>query len=78
MAGFRRSAGGATARFAAAQAAIIRSLVSQVSELVGGEGMPQPDVTDTFLRHYDRAEEREQAREQRSAVRRAWRWVTGA
>ena len=41
MAGFRRSAGGATARFAAAQAAIIRSLVSQVSELVGGEGMPQ-------------------------------------
>jgi hypothetical protein len=41
VAGFRRSAGGATARFAAAQAAIIRSLVSQVSELVGGEGMLQ-------------------------------------
>jgi hypothetical protein len=39
VAGFRRSAGGATARFAAAQAAIIRSLVSQVSELVGGEDM---------------------------------------
>jgi hypothetical protein len=41
VAGFRRSAGGATARFAAAQAAIIRSLVSQVSELVGGEGVLQ-------------------------------------
>jgi hypothetical protein len=40
MAGFRSSGGGATARFAAAQAAIIRSLVSQVAELVGGEGVP--------------------------------------
>jgi Domain of unknown function (DUF2017) len=40
LAGFRASAGGATARFAAAQAAIIRSLVSQVAELVGGEEMP--------------------------------------
>jgi hypothetical protein len=38
VAGFRASGGGATARFAAAQAAIIRSLVSQVAELVGGEG----------------------------------------
>jgi hypothetical protein len=37
LAGFRRSAGGATARFAASQAAIIRSLVSQVAELVGRE-----------------------------------------
>jgi hypothetical protein len=37
LAGFRASGGGATARFAAAQAAIIRSLVSQVAELVGGE-----------------------------------------
>jgi hypothetical protein len=43
LAGFRRSAGGATARFAAAQAAIIRSLVSQVAELVGGDGeLPAP------------------------------------
>jgi hypothetical protein len=43
LAGFRRSAGGATARFAAAQAAIIRSLVSQVAELVGGESaLPDP------------------------------------
>jgi hypothetical protein len=41
VAGFRRSAGGATARFAAAQAAIIRSLVSQVAELVGGDGLLQ-------------------------------------
>jgi hypothetical protein len=37
LAAFRSAAGGATARFAAAQAAIIRSLVSQVAELVGGE-----------------------------------------
>jgi len=36
MAGFRRTAaGGATARFPAAQAAIIRELVSQVAELIG-------------------------------------------
>jgi uncharacterized protein DUF2017 len=40
LAGFRASGGGATARFAAAQAAIIRSLVSQVAELVGGEDVP--------------------------------------
>jgi hypothetical protein len=37
LAAFRAAAGGATARFAAAQASIIRSLVSQVAELVGGE-----------------------------------------
>jgi Domain of unknown function (DUF2017) len=48
MAGFRASGGGATARFAAAQAAIIRSLVSQVAELVGGEGVPAaPDPSAT-------------------------------
>jgi hypothetical protein len=40
LAGFRASGGGATARFAAAQAAIIRSLVSQVAELVGGQDVP--------------------------------------
>ncbi len=37
MAGFRGTADGATARFAAAQAAIIRDLVGQVVELIGGE-----------------------------------------
>jgi hypothetical protein len=37
MAGFRASSGGATARFAAAQARIIRDLVSQVADLLGGE-----------------------------------------
>jgi hypothetical protein len=42
VAGFRASSGGATARFAAAQAAIIRSLVSQVAELVGGDATPRP------------------------------------
>jgi Domain of unknown function (DUF2017) len=47
LAGFRASGGGATARFAAAQAAIIRSLVSQVAELVGGEGVPAaPDPSE--------------------------------
>ena len=44
LAGFRASAGGATARFAAAQAAIIRSLVSQVAELVRSEDMPPGGV----------------------------------
>ncbi len=43
MAGFRSWSGGATARFAAAQAAIIRSLVGQVAELVGDE--PGQDET---------------------------------
>lgn len=37
MAGFRGTAGGATARFAAAQAAIIRDLVGQVMELIGAD-----------------------------------------
>jgi Domain of unknown function (DUF2017) len=37
LAGFRSTSNGATARFAAAQAAIIRSLVGQLAELVGGE-----------------------------------------
>jgi len=40
MAGFRRTSGGTTARFGAAQAAIIRDLVGQVVELIGGD---QPD-----------------------------------
>jgi Domain of unknown function (DUF2017) len=37
MAGFRHTSGGATARFAAGQAAIIRDLVGQVVELIGVE-----------------------------------------
>jgi Domain of unknown function (DUF2017) len=37
MAGFRGTSGGATARFAAAQAAIIRDLVGQVAELIGAD-----------------------------------------
>jgi hypothetical protein len=37
MAGFRHTSGGATARFAAGQAAIIRDLVGQVVELVGAD-----------------------------------------
>ena len=41
MAGFRRSGGGATARFAAAQAVIIRDLVGQVAELVGGDALDE-------------------------------------
>jgi hypothetical protein len=45
MAGFRRTSGGATARFGAAQAAIIRDLVGQVVELIGDpqEGEPLDD-----------------------------------
>lgn len=43
LAGFRSWSGGATARFAAAQAAIIRSLVGQVAELVG-EDLPDGDL----------------------------------
>jgi hypothetical protein len=37
MAGFRGTSGGATARFAAAQAAIIRDLVGQIVELIGAD-----------------------------------------
>ncbi len=43
VAGFRAAAGGATARFAAAQATIIRDLVSQVAELVATD---MPDSSD--------------------------------
>ena len=38
MAGFRRTQRGVSARFTAAQAAIVRNLVGQVAELVGGAG----------------------------------------
>jgi Domain of unknown function (DUF2017) len=38
MAGFRRTPRGVTARFTAAQAGIVRNLVGQVAELVGGAG----------------------------------------
>jgi hypothetical protein len=43
--GFRRVAGGVSARFTAAQAGIVRALVSQVAELVGGPeaaSLPEP------------------------------------
>jgi len=45
MAGFRRTSGGATARFGAAQASIIRDLVGQVLELIGGDALDgdEPD-----------------------------------
>jgi Domain of unknown function (DUF2017) len=47
LAGFRSTSSGATARFAAPQAAIIRSLVSQIAELVAGEEGTDldPDLT---------------------------------
>jgi Domain of unknown function (DUF2017) len=38
MAGFRATSGGATARFGAAQATIIRDLVGQIAELIGDDG----------------------------------------
>jgi Domain of unknown function (DUF2017) len=46
MAGFRRTSGGATARFGAAQASIIRDLVGQVVELIGGDALEagRPDA----------------------------------
>jgi len=37
VAGFRRTSGGVTARFAAPQARIVRDLVAQIAVLVGGE-----------------------------------------
>ena len=40
MAGFRATSGGATARFGAAQAAILRELVGQVAELIS-EDLPE-------------------------------------
>jgi Domain of unknown function (DUF2017) len=41
MAGFRATSDGVTARFAKPEAAIIRDLVGQVAELVGGSGPEQ-------------------------------------
>ncbi len=41
-AGFRRTREGVSARFTAAQAGIVRGLVSQVAELVGGDEVGQP------------------------------------
>ena len=55
LAGFRSTSRGATARFAAAQAAIIRSLVGQLAELVSGEmevgeeAGPQPGSPDDLI-----------------------------
>ena len=42
MAGFRRTARGVSARFTAGQAGILRNLVAQVAELVGGPGSAEP------------------------------------
>jgi hypothetical protein len=48
MARFRRNADGATARFAPVEAAIIRDLVGQVIELIGADGLDDPDDGDTL------------------------------
>jgi len=42
MAGFRRTTRGVSARFTSGQAGIIRNLVAQVAELVGGAGAAEP------------------------------------
>ena len=42
MAGFRRTTRGVSARFSSGQAGIIRNLVAQVAELVGGAGAAEP------------------------------------
>jgi hypothetical protein len=44
MSGFRGTAGGATARFTATEAAIIRTMVSQIADLVQADPGP-PDLT---------------------------------
>ena len=54
LAGFRSTSKGATARFAAAQAAIIRSLVAQIAELVGEmdaaqDADPRPGSPDDLI-----------------------------
>jgi hypothetical protein len=46
MAGFRRTARGVSARFTAGQAGILRNLVAQVAELVGGPGAAQAPPAD--------------------------------
>jgi Domain of unknown function (DUF2017) len=45
VAGFRAASGGPTARFAAAQATIIRDLVGQVAELVGSDMLDTGQAT---------------------------------
>jgi hypothetical protein len=47
VAGFRRASGGVSARFAGPQAGILRSLVGQVAELVGGDTGSEPPAADT-------------------------------
>jgi Domain of unknown function (DUF2017) len=42
MAGFRATSGGVTARFATPEAIVLRDLVTQIAELVGGEGADGP------------------------------------
>jgi hypothetical protein len=46
MAGFRRTSQGVTARFTSAQAGIVRNLVGQIAELVGGPGAAAADASD--------------------------------
>jgi hypothetical protein len=46
MAGFRRTARGVSARFTAGQAGILRALVAQVAELVGGPGSAEAPPTE--------------------------------
>ena len=45
MAGFRRTTRGVSARFTSGQAGILRNLVAQVAELVGGPGAADPPPT---------------------------------
>jgi Domain of unknown function (DUF2017) len=45
MAGFRRTTRGVSARFTSSQAGIIRNLVAQVAELVGGPGAAEPPAS---------------------------------
>ncbi len=47
MAGFRRTAGGVSARFSAVEAGLVRTLVSQIAELLGGD----PAAEDPAAQH---------------------------
>lgn len=44
MGGFRATSGGVTARFAVPEAIVLRDLVSQIAEMVGGQGADGPPV----------------------------------
>ena len=57
MAGFRRTTRGVSARFTSGQAGIIRNLVAQVAELVGGPGAAEPPSAGSLAEPREAADE---------------------